>query len=44
MLGEDTCFLFLFLLLFLVSHVLHWQLINLFYEVIHDICLLFSVL
>ena len=41
MLGGDIMF-FLSLSLFLVSHVT--LAIDLYYEVIHDICLLFSVL
>ena len=39
MLGRDIMFLFLFL----VSHC-STLIIDLYYEVIHDICLLFSVL
>ena len=39
MLGRDIMFLFLFL----VSHCAT-LIIDLYYEVIHDICLLFSVL
>ena len=39
MLGGDIMFMFLFL--FLVSHC---TTLSLYYEVIHDICLLFSIL